>query len=194
MKASRLSVLFIVAFGVIFSVNVAFASQISFNPSVSFNAPGTYYGPADEYTTVYASAYGWGSFSFSQTYTEPTLLTINLYVVIGSDSLGGMGTTSWDYYLHNLTPGTYNFGAKTATADALVWLTESEPIKYSVVNANMNYNVIGPGPYEWDQVIFNGSPVTAAVTGTIVPEPVSSTLFIIGGATLGFRRLRKRVS
>jgi hypothetical protein len=27
---------------------------------------------------------------------------------------------------------------------------------------------------------------------TVVPEPVSSTLFIIGGATLGFRRFRKR--
>jgi len=27
---------------------------------------------------------------------------------------------------------------------------------------------------------------------TVVPEPVSSTLFIVGGATLGFRRLRKR--
>jgi len=27
---------------------------------------------------------------------------------------------------------------------------------------------------------------------TVVPEPVSSTLFLVGGATLGFRRFRKR--
>jgi len=29
-------------------------------------------------------------------------------------------------------------------------------------------------------------------TTTVVPEPVSSTLFIVGGATLGFRRFRKK--
>ncbi|UCH81270.1 MAG: PEP-CTERM sorting domain-containing protein [Nitrospiraceae bacterium] len=26
----------------------------------------------------------------------------------------------------------------------------------------------------------------------VVPEPISSTLFIVGGATLGFRRFRKK--
>lgn len=30
------------------------------------------------------------------------------------------------------------------------------------------------------------------LTPTVVPEPISSTLFLIGGATLGFRRWRKR--
>ena len=31
-----------------------------------------------------------------------------------------------------------------------------------------------------------------AVATTVVPEPISSTLFIVGGATLGFRRFRKK--
>lgn len=30
------------------------------------------------------------------------------------------------------------------------------------------------------------------VSATVVPEPISSTLFIVGGATLGLRRLRKK--
>jgi len=32
----------------------------------------------------------------------------------------------------------------------------------------------------------------SAGTTTVVPEPISSTLFIVGGATLGFRRFRKK--
>ncbi len=33
---------------------------------------------------------------------------------------------------------------------------------------------------------------TLSGTTSLVPEPISSTLFIVGGATLGFRRFRKR--
>ncbi|UCD35806.1 MAG: PEP-CTERM sorting domain-containing protein, partial [Nitrospiraceae bacterium] len=30
------------------------------------------------------------------------------------------------------------------------------------------------------------------VTTTVVPEPISSTLFLVGAATLGYRRFRKK--
>jgi hypothetical protein len=39
----------------------------------------------------------------------------------------------------------------------------------------------GGGTYEFDNISIS-----------IVPEPISSTLFLVGGATLGFRRFRKK--
>jgi hypothetical protein len=46
--------------------------------------------------------------------------------------------------------------------------------------------------------IFDGENFTRAqfVAATVVPEPISSTLFIVGGATLGFRlwRMKKRTA
>jgi hypothetical protein len=51
--------------------------------------------------------------------------------------------------------------------------------------------------YTWS--ITAVDPITGPVTSTgylkataIVPEPISSTLFIVGGATFGFRRFRKK--
>jgi hypothetical protein len=39
---------------------------------------------------------------------------------------------------------------------------------------------------------FNMKNSNASITYTVVPEPISSTLFIVGGATLGFRQFRKK--
>lgn len=52
----------------------------------------------------------------------------------------------------------------------------------------------GEGAYI-GMVTLNGDPIrTHSLTVVpVVPEPVSSTLFVIGAATLGFRRLRKRI-
>ncbi len=46
----------------------------------------------------------------------------------------------------------------------------------------------------WEVSINNPDNTIYAVTSypSVVPEPVSSTLFIIGAATLGYRRFRKR--
>jgi hypothetical protein len=40
-------------------------------------------------------------------------------------------------------------------------------------------------------ISYNGGQLIAGQT-TVVPEPISSTLFVVGGATLGFRRFRKK--
>jgi hypothetical protein len=39
---------------------------------------------------------------------------------------------------------------------------------------------------------FNEGFMTSLTQATVVPEPIGSTLFIVGGATLGFRRFRKK--
>ena len=40
----------------------------------------------------------------------------------------------------------------------------------------------------------NSGSFTANVSSAVAPEPISSTLFLIGGATLGFRRFRKTIT
>ena len=52
------------------------------------------------------------------------------------------------------------------------------------VEINSAYNNTGWAMYRWDLM---------ASSTTVLPEPVSSTLFIAGGATLGFRRFRKKI-
>jgi len=47
------------------------------------------------------------------------------------------------------------------------------------------------GDWDIDGLIAPGG-ATASTSFTVVPEPVSSTLFVIGSATLGFRRFKKR--
>ena len=53
-------------------------------------------------------------------------------------------------------------------------------------------------PADWLSTTMNsGGGVNAQIVSpmaSLVPEPVSSTLFIIGGATLGFRRLRRKMT
>lgn len=66
----------------------------------------------------------------------------------------------------------------------------------AIRRGNMLYSTditTGEGVY-LGMVTLDGTPIysRSLATFAVVPEPVSSALFIIGGATLGFRRFRKR--
>ncbi len=55
---------------------------------------------------------------------------------------------------------------------------------------DMRYGYQGPNPKSGAYSDFKALAVRDGLA--VVPEPVSSTLFIVGGATLGFRRFRKK--
>jgi hypothetical protein len=48
------------------------------------------------------------------------------------------------------------------------------------------------GQFKFKLTNDDGVLYTLAVTPTILPEPISSTLFLVGAATLGFRRFRRK--
>lgn len=49
----------------------------------------------------------------------------------------------------------------------------------------------GSGMFKWKSTNTDGVLYQLAVTPSVVPEPVSSTLFVVGGVLLGFRGFRK---
>ncbi len=90
------------------------------------------------------------------------------------------------------------FGNDAGASIASVYdITYTSPITFNSFNYESTPDG-GPGIYYTAAQVqdINGDNVDSgwvgASTTTIVPEPVSSTLFIVGGATLGFRRLRKK--
>jgi hypothetical protein len=82
--------------------------------------------------------------------------------------------------------------------------SDRSPFTYSIdngtVGATLDYFYYGDpilsggGTGQFKFKLSNGDGVlyTLAVTPSVVPEPVSSTLFLVGAATLGFRRFRKK--
>ena len=96
-------------------------------------------------------------------------LDYTLDYAAGTDSLEHTGTF---YFYNNQYAGTGGVLQSFSSSDLFIWANnwdnpnESQPVS----------NAIG---------IDLGST-------TVVPEPVSSTLFMIGAATLGFRRFRKK--
>lgn len=87
-----------------------------------------------------------------------------------------------------------------------------EPVTYENICTSFCGRTLGDGPHmylhtashtpgapgTWNYHIVHDNLSSHYLDGIIeinvVPEPISSTLFVVGAATLGFRRLRKRVS
>ena len=101
----------------------------------------------------------------------------NVHFLAGT--MDGMQTPDSDR-----SPFTYNIDNVSVGA-TLDYYYYSDPIFTSTGN--------NTGMFKFKVDNPNGVLYTLAVTPSIVPEPVSSTLFIIGGATLGFRRFRKKI-
>jgi len=91
--------------------------------------------------------------------------------------ISGTGISASTFNTQSFTGG----GAGTYTSAAQIGgITVSDP-------GNVDCNAIDNSDYP-----DCGSGWIANTTVTVVPEPISSTLFIVGGATLGFRRFRKK--
>jgi len=85
---------------------------------------------------------------------------------------GGKGSRWLGYYESGGQPT--GWGIQTALTPTNLSLLDQSGSQYNVENWN------------------HGAWVNTSVDITVVPEPISSILFIAGGATLGFRRFRKK--
>ena len=81
--------------------------------------------------------------------------------------------------------------------------SDRSPFTYNIDNASVGAKLdyfyysdpigIGQtGQFKFKVANPDGVLYTTAFTPTVVPEPISSTLFIVGAATFGYRRFRKR--
>ena len=90
------------------------------------------------------------------------------------------------------------------TDGTLKWLFFSlgNPVEDSIISYSLSVPTGASGTYTFtgDLKYFDpangGAATTTSTSGnfqtTVVAEPISSALFIVGGATLGFRRFRKK--
>ena len=126
--------------------------------------------------------YAW----FSNTGFGPTSSPAG-YDMSGSlSSIQGSATVNFDSYIDN-TNALFGEGILLANLGPYT-STDSGTASGSIASLSNPYSLTTKTTVNMDA----GSMMQTTANVAIVPEPVSSTLFIIGGATLGFRRLRKK--
>lgn len=123
--------------------------------------------------------------------------------VSGCDQNGANCSTGWMWSMDIYQPGTssyYRLGNKTDRYDTQSNALSAHTGEYLVLNQTTNSDlwffvkdgIPGDGKkYVWDNsglVTFGVSQISGPNPSPVAPEPVSSVLFVIGGAAFGFRR------
>lgn len=116
---------------------------------------------------------------FSQMFGDLDGTTSGFIGNFNAGSFGGDATVSGSFTLAQLA---FDVGSPALDGSPDVWFD-------TAVDSRYGFTVDGSEVLMSDMSILGTGPDVA-----IVPEPLSSALFVVGGVALGFRRLRKRVS
>jgi len=100
-------------------------------------------------------------------------------------SITGSGSVTFDSYIDNSNT---LFGEGTLLASLGSYTSTNSGTTSGTVSLSNPYSLTTKTTVN----LTAGSNMQTTTNVAIVPEPVSTTLFIVGGATLGFRRFRKR--
>jgi hypothetical protein len=127
--------------------------------------------------TKNTSASTWLGFNFGLSGSSGVFIDTSLY-----EAVNGIGSCGWA-----LDGDCDPRSSKTVSS----WIISPDQKSMSVLTTNS----VAPGQTAWYRVYTDNtaSQGNFTVTGApIVPEPISSTLFLVGAATLGFRRFKKK--
>ncbi len=100
------------------------------------------------------------------------------YETLGNPAQGPLGNTG---PFGNLVADYYWSGTDSGDMPSMAYGFDFSTGQRLFDGKNFEYNA-------WAVRVGN-----SGISGSVVPEPISSTLFIVGGATLGFRRFRKKI-